>query len=330
VSGASVWDEGGTNRTALHIAGGALIGGLGGGGFGTALQGAAGAGVSSAFAGKLNGIADQIGDATGSMTVGNLVSNVLAGVGGALVGGSAGAFTASNADLYNRSTGNGDGKGGTGSDFLDRLGDAIRSTADDPLGALNHALNTILPAPPSQKPDADANPLIDVHNGGNNTPGATAVVTPPAYAMTPEGPVPIGPGVSVPGYAPGNATLSSGGSGQSTNDSPASSNAGFDPSNLESKLGGYLLDPTHSQNQTKANWFSQALGFDQSNWQDLAKQLYFDPATAVPTKATQYGQTYEQVISITGVNGKTIDTTFVFMKDNSGTVRLVTGIPTKK
>jgi len=40
------------------------------------------------------------------------------------------------------------------------------------------------------------------------------------------------------------------------------------------------LDTTHSQNQNKANWFSQALGFDQSNWQDLSKQLYFDPATA--------------------------------------------------
>lgn len=117
MSGASVWDEGGADRVLLHVAGGALMGGLGGGGFGTALQGAVGAGVSSAFAGKLNGLADQIGDATGSMTLGNVVSNVLAGAGGALVGGSAGAFTASNADLYNRSTGNGDGKGGTGNPF---------------------------------------------------------------------------------------------------------------------------------------------------------------------------------------------------------------------
>ncbi|TKC87640.1 filamentous hemagglutinin N-terminal domain-containing protein [Trinickia terrae] len=108
------------------------------------------------------------------------------------------------------------------------------------------------------------------------------------------------------------------------------SSVGFDTSNLESKLNGYLLDAAHPQNQTKANWFSQALGFDQSNWQDLASQLRFDPATAVATKTTQYGQTYEQVLPITGANGKTINTTFVFMKDNSGTVRFVTGIPTKK
>lgn len=94
---------------------------------------------------------------------------------------------------------------------------------------------------------------------------------------------------------------------------------GFDTSNLKSKINDYLLDPTHPQNQSKANWFSQALGFYQSNWQDLASQLRFDPATAVPTKTTPYGQTFEQTLPIIGANGKTINTTFVFMKDNSGT-----------
>ncbi len=140
-------------------------------------------------------------------------------------------------------------------------------------------------------------------------------------------------GASLEVYAPGNATFNSGNndSGSSaSNEGNSSGNAGFDTSNLESKLKGYLLDPEHSQNQSKANWFNQALGFDQSNWQDLASQIRFDPATAVPTKTSQYGQTYEQVVRITGPNGKTIDTTFVFMKDNSGAVRLVTGIPAKK
>jgi filamentous hemagglutinin len=98
----------------------------------------------------------------------------------------------------------------------------------------------------------------------------------------------------------------------------------------QSQAWRYPLDPDHSQNQSKANWFNQALGFDQSNWQDLASQIRFDPATAVPTKTSQNGQTYEQVLPIAGPNGKTIDTTFVFMKDNSGTVRLVTGVPAKK
>ncbi|WP_169740135.1 two-partner secretion domain-containing protein [Paraburkholderia acidipaludis] len=118
---ADAWAEGGTDRVLAHIAGGALIGGLGGGGFGTAAAGAAGAGVSSALAGKLNSVADSIGGATGSMTVGNTVSNVLAGLSGALVGGSAGAFTASNADLYNRNQTNANGTGGTGSQALDKV-----------------------------------------------------------------------------------------------------------------------------------------------------------------------------------------------------------------
>jgi filamentous hemagglutinin len=110
----------------------------------------------------------------------------------------------------------------------------------------------------------------------------------------------------------------------------AASGRGFDAANLESKLAGYLLDAEHAQNQTKATWFDQALGFNQSNWQDLASQLYFNPATAVATKSSQFGQTFEQVISIVGANGRTIDTTFVFIRDPSGTVRFVTGIPTKQ
>ncbi len=97
------WDEGGTNRTALHIAGGALIGGLGGGGFGAALQGAAGAGLSAAMAKQLEDIYKGVGSATGSELLGNIAANVVAGVGGALVGGGVGASTASNVELYNQS-----------------------------------------------------------------------------------------------------------------------------------------------------------------------------------------------------------------------------------
>jgi filamentous hemagglutinin len=100
---ASVWDEGGTNRVALHVAGGALIGGLGGGSFGTALQGAAGAGLSAAMAKQLEDIYKGVGSATGSELLGNIAANVVAGVGGALVGGGVGASTASNVELYNQS-----------------------------------------------------------------------------------------------------------------------------------------------------------------------------------------------------------------------------------
>ncbi|MDN7160059.1 hemagglutinin repeat-containing protein [Paraburkholderia megapolitana] len=99
---ADSWAEGGANRVALHVAGGGLVAGLGGGSIGSAAQGAAGAGVSSALAGKLNSVADTVGDTTSPTLAGNIVSNVLATAAGALVGGTAGAFTASNADMYNR------------------------------------------------------------------------------------------------------------------------------------------------------------------------------------------------------------------------------------
>ncbi|WP_052391841.1 hemagglutinin repeat-containing protein [Paraburkholderia bannensis] len=98
---AAAWDEGGDNRTALHIAGGALIGGLGGGAL-DALGGAAGAGVASAMARDLDRISNGVASETGSPLIGNLAANIVAGLGGAVVGGTAGAATASNVDLYNR------------------------------------------------------------------------------------------------------------------------------------------------------------------------------------------------------------------------------------
>lgn len=95
-------------------------------------------------------------------------------------------------------------------------------------------------------------------------------------------------------------------------------------------MQGYLLDAEHPQNQTKATWFQQARGFDKSNWEGLASQIKFDETKAVVTKATQYGQTFEQQIPILGTNGRTIDVPFIFLKDASGTVKLVTGISAKK
>lgn len=207
-TGDPAWDEGGANRTYLHIAGGALLGGLGGGGIGSAAQGAAGAGLASALAGKLNSMADAIGGETGSMLVGNITSNVLATVGGALVGGTTGAFTASNADLYNRSTGNSDGKGGTGSQVLDWIGDQLASAGR---GAVNFAdqfaalVNANGPQGPYASPDDLNGP------GGNAKPPATGGSAVPVAACVPPlcTVVPVGtPGM--PGYAPGYATLNSG------------------------------------------------------------------------------------------------------------------------
>lgn len=104
----------------------------------------------------------------------------------------------------------------------------------------------------------------------------------------------------------------------------------FDTSNLQSKLEGYLLNVTHPQNQNKATWFQLALGFDKSNWQELASQIQFNESSATLQKATQYGQIFEQIIPIKGANGRVIDTPFYFKKEVDGTVTLVTSKPSRK
>lgn len=220
-TGDAAWAEGGLDRTALHIAGGALVAGLGGGSIGSAAQSAAGGGIASAFAGKLNSLADGIGGETGSMLAGNIMANVLAGAGGALVGGSTGAFTAANVDLYNRSTGNGDGKGGTGSQVLDWIGGQLASAgrgAENLANQFAALVNANGPQGPYLSPDDLNGP------GGSSKPPATggsavpvAVCVPPVCTVVPAATS------GTAGYAPGNATLNSG-----NNDSEAGGSASGD------------------------------------------------------------------------------------------------------
>ena len=96
------------------------------------------------------------------------------------------------------------------------------------------------------------------------------------------------------------------------------------------KLQRYLLNPDHPVGGSKAKWFEQALGYTKDNLDSLAKQIVFDPSKAVMTEVTQYGTMYNQVITITGANGKEIDVTFAWIKNVDGIVRLVTAIPVSK
>ena len=98
---------------------------------------------------------------------------------------------------------------------------------------------------------------------------------------------------------------------------------------VNDKLARYLLNPSHPVGGAKAKWFEQALGFTQSNSSALAKQIVFDASKAVQTGVTQYGTKFNQVIPITAANGKVIDVTIAWIRNNDGVVRLVTGIPTK-
>lgn len=99
------WKEGGAYRAELHMAGGALVAGLGGGG---ALAGAAAAGLTSFAAPTLNNLSNAVasGVKTGNDKVdavlGNLVANAVATGIGAAAGGGSGAAVASTVDAFNR------------------------------------------------------------------------------------------------------------------------------------------------------------------------------------------------------------------------------------
>ena len=114
---------------------------------------------------------------------------------------------------------------------------------------------------------------------------------------------------------------------QATGTAGAKANA--TQASVRDKLARYLLNPKHPVGSSKAEWFRRALGFTQKNANDLAKQILFNPKTATQTTVTQHGTKFNQVIPITGANGKTIDVTFAWIRNNDGIVRLVTGIPTK-
>jgi RHS repeat-associated protein len=100
---------------------------------------------------------------------------------------------------------------------------------------------------------------------------------------------------------------------------------------VHKKLNDYVLNKEHpGDGATKAKWFESALGFTKENMGDLVKQILFDESKAVKTVATEFGQKYNQTISIKGANGKSIDVVFGFIKNEDNVVRMTTAIPTKK
>jgi hypothetical protein len=96
------------------------------------------------------------------------------------------------------------------------------------------------------------------------------------------------------------------------------------------KLQRYLLNPDHPVGKDKAKWFKEALGYTLDNAQKLADQINFDPLKAELTEVTEYGMKYNQVITITGANGRSIDVLTAWIKNNDGIVRFVTAVPAKK
>jgi hypothetical protein len=96
------------------------------------------------------------------------------------------------------------------------------------------------------------------------------------------------------------------------------------------KLQRYVLNPEHPVGSSKAKWFKEALGYTRENAGVLASQIRFSPTRAIATELTTHGQKFNQTISIVGVNGKSIDVMFAWIRNNDGIVRLVSAIPSKK
>ena len=75
------------------------------------------------------------------------------------------------------------------------------------------------------------------------------------------------------------------------------------------KLTEYALDPNHPVGGNKAKVFESALGYNQSNADDLMRQIYekLPSSEAVLGKLDEYGQRYTVDIPITGPNGNTVN-----------------------
>lgn len=98
---------------------------------------------------------------------------------------------------------------------------------------------------------------------------------------------------------------------------------------VNDKLARYLLNAEHPVGGAKAKFFAQALGYTTENSGALARQLVFNPKTAVQTAVTQHGTKFNQVIDVVGANGRTIPMKTAWIQNNDGVVRLVTAVPAK-
>jgi filamentous hemagglutinin len=165
---ADQWKEGGSSRVELQAMGGALIGGLGGGSPFSALGGAAGAGLSSRLADQTKQLSSAVSDATGSSLIGNIGGNIAVGLGGALIGGSAGAAMASNVNLYNQGRDTDDKKSNDKAASLQEQLESARAATLDALTKMQAGI---------------ANGAIDLASAVVNIPNGGPMATPgdPGY-----------------------------------------------------------------------------------------------------------------------------------------------------
>ena len=96
----------------------------------------------------------------------------------------------------------------------------------------------------------------------------------------------------------------------------------------DEKLTGYALNMEHPTGKDKARAFKEALGYTQENYADLKAKILdsFDENALVYKREDKYGKRYEQIIRITGPNGKTANVLTAWIKDNDSAEPRLTSI----
>ena len=92
------------------------------------------------------------------------------------------------------------------------------------------------------------------------------------------------------------------------------------------KLVSYALNPEHPTGKEKAKAFKAALGYTQENSEELHAKILelFQEDKLVLKKENEHGKQYEQLMRITGPNGKTANVMTAWIKENeSAELRLV-------
>ena len=100
----------------------------------------------------------------------------------------------------------------------------------------------------------------------------------------------------------------------------------------EAKFTKYALDPTKGDGG-KAKGFKEALGYDLSNWRELAEQIRINLPNypAVEKGRNSYGISYEVRMNLIGPIGKNADVITAWIDDSkTGEMRLVSAYVKKR
>lgn len=86
----------------------------------------------------------------------------------------------------------------------------------------------------------------------------------------------------------------------------------------DEKLTEYALNFEHPTGKEKAKAFKEALGYTKESYTDLKTKILdsFDEKELVYKREDKYGKRYEQIMQITGPNGKTANVLTAWIKDN--------------